>query len=103
MAPHPLLMASLRWMCFSTGESTCPACKSLRYLDANAAEERKSKHKPGAVCVLAAEHGQGGVVARGWCREAPATFPGTTILFPGAEGGSSAFYGSSMCLQSFGK
>lgn len=82
-------------------ESTCPACKSLGYLDANTAEEQKSGHKLGAVCVLAAVHGQGGVVPRGWCREAPATFPGTTICFPVAEGGSTAFYGSATCLQSF--
>lgn len=81
-------------------ESTWPACKPLGYLDANAAEEEKSGHKLGVVCVLAAMHGQGGVVARGWCWEAPTTLPGTTIPFP-TERGSAAFYGSTICLQGF--
>lgn len=64
----------------------------VNLLDANAAEEQKPGHKLGAICVLA---------ARGWCWEAPATFPGTTICFPQAEGESGEFNGSAICLQSF--
>lgn len=89
MAPHPLLMASLRWMCFSKGKTLA---QPVNLLDANAAEDQKSGHKLGAICVLA---------ARGWCWEEPATFPGTTICFPQAEGGSDEFNGSAICLQSF--
>lgn len=71
-------------------ERTCPACKSLGYLDANAAEEQKSGHKLGAVCPGSCAWLRG-CCAQGLVPGSTSNFPWYNNLLPSSKGRVNCF------------